>query len=456
MDPSRHVCQLRSPPLNISVCFLTGNSCRINNKRLEKEFAELDSYLTSSSDSELSDVDESPPSSSSPPRLSLLQLADSLIEAANENSTATPSGRPPLVVLRFSRLVVTADEEGDSNTSAGRIARIIDELRKKNIQVEFGAPLGGCLRSPPPPLPLIPTTRVNLDLSMLIAFISHITHCPLPTTDEEVENTFRHHSRKKLTAAENADDADKETSSDRDANGRPHEHSRALTEQLEKERRRGLFDEILSTILPTGSNRAPAQIEFWTTAEARDRCLDIARKVGGDRENRRAKHLFEGPSASSSIFFEESRHDADKLPGLPVRIIDDTTAIATACPPVPDHVTAFFSQLSKTASKLLHQLPVASPAAKPEEAKPVLNPKPTLPDSLGRPRYTPHTLRSMYEGARRGWTTLSSNRASVRSVLREMTADAVVSGATTANEDGWREAALWVVEPRSLAEHMRA
>ncbi|THH28986.1 hypothetical protein EUX98_g5208 [Antrodiella citrinella] len=75
-------------------------------------------------------------------------------------------------------------------------------------------------------------------------------------------------------------------------------------------------------------------------------------------------------------------------------------------------------------------------------------------------RLTGHTVQTMLWGATRGWTTLTANKTSVKAILREMkTSGNAVWERTTGHVDSGGEtevAALWVVEPRSLAEGMRA
>jgi len=79
------------------------------------------------------------------------------------------------------------------------------------------------------------------------------------------------------------------------------------------------------------------------------------------------------------------------------------------------------------------------------------------------PRLTRHTAESLLAGAERGWTTMTANRASVRAVLRGLRAHAETSliapehAGDAADGPATRpQAALWVVDPRSLAEGMRA
>jgi hypothetical protein len=97
------------------------------------------------------------------------------------------------------------------------------------------------------------------------------------------------------------------------------------------------------------------------------------------------------------------------------------------------------------------------------------------------PRLTAHTVQSMHWGAHLGWTTLTANRTSVKAILREMKTARVsgrlvdvdlhleqprgspcrlLDGDGDLGDDekvvggsaGW--AAIWVVDPRSLAEGM--
>ena len=72
-------------------------------------------------------------------------------------------------------------------------------------------------------------------------------------------------------------------------------------------------------------------------------------------------------------------------------------------------------------------------------------------------RLTTHTVQSMLCGAARGWTTLTANRASVKVMLREvkMRGYGVDMRGRGAGAVDHAVAALWVIDPRSLAEGMR-
>jgi hypothetical protein len=83
-------------------------------------------------------------------------------------------------------------------------------------------------------------------------------------------------------------------------------------------------------------------------------------------------------------------------------------------------------------------------------------------------RLTTHTVQSMLCGAARGWTTLTANRASVKVVLREVkirgyggggggdVQEDRGAGAGVAGGHAAAAAALWIIDPRSLAEGMRS
>ena len=75
--------------------------------------------------------------------------------------------------------------------------------------------------------------------------------------------------------------------------------------------------------------------------------------------------------------------------------------------------------------------------------------------------------RSLLWGAARGWTTLTANKTSIKAILKEMKSarsgvlwdrsDMVGEcGGGVPGPGGHETAAIWMVDPRSLAEGMRA
>lgn len=257
---------------------------------------------------------------------SILRMGRSLVEAARRNAVDT-------VTLRLTRL-----QPVDS------IKDTLDALASMGIIVKLGE------RTTSPPvrekIPLEPTKTVNLDLSMLIALASDLTHGP-------------HRSY----------------------------HSSALSAQLANETKKSLLQHIHSY--------SPGQ--FWTTPEARDRCISIVTKIGGPAEQRRAQALF----SNSAEFWTDSRFPPDFI-SLPVNIYPSNTPTTCA-----ENRPPFFHTL-------YHALVQVNS------------------------RLTAHTVHSLLWGASRGYTTLTANRNSVKAIFNDLVpVDQSV-------------AAIWVVDPKSL------
>jgi hypothetical protein len=74
-------------------------------------------------------------------------------------------------------------------------------------------------------------------------------------------------------------------------------------------------------------------------------------------------------------------------------------------------------------------------------------------------RLTAHTAQSMLWGAQHGWTTLTANKASVKALLREIRAARVAGrlgeDIPSEAEDPLEVVAIWILDPRSLAEGVR-
>jgi hypothetical protein len=62
----------------------------------------------------------------------------------------------------------------------------------------------------------------------------------------------------------------------------------------------------------------------------------------------------------------------------------------------------------------------------------------------------------MLYGAAHGWTTLTANRNSVKAVLREVKMHGYDVDVHGGGDGAVKYAALWVIDPRSLAEGMRS
>ncbi|KIO11453.1 hypothetical protein M404DRAFT_20135 [Pisolithus tinctorius Marx 270] len=496
----------------------------IKNSRLLMEFHELDSYLTSSSDEE-GDHDNfthrrnlTRSATNQELENSVLQMARELLAAAEANPLPV-SGRIPQITLCLTRLNPTLVD--DSGTEADpRIAGTIKHLRDMGIDVQLGERSEALLDDHHgiQQIELKPTSNINLDLSALIALVSDISHAFLPHSPDEAQTRYGYW---KLAHKEMSTEKALKTTNNHEAYNDAHatkprateesEQTRALSRQATQEMHRGFLQDmrdrlsplaqctsncaqhrVLDVFLDSSTNHSldMSNIKFWTTAEARQRCLQIVAKIGGPRERRRvhallAVHDCFGSSetverwdraAAEAAYWSDSRYPFGFLPLIPVHILSSCDAVAstprggdinTKLTPLPS-LSEFFSALSATCAKLLtdnsdSQLCTQRPII-PEESHPDpdalqdfsndcpadIPPAPTLITS----KLTAHTVESMYAGASRGWTTLTANRASVRVLLRKMgkSLDTLQRGCngTTATSP----AAIWLVDPRSLAEGM--
>ncbi|KAI0657444.1 hypothetical protein C8Q70DRAFT_1073787 [Cubamyces menziesii] len=458
------------------------------NSRLLSEFRELDSYLTGSED-ELSEGDEETRPSLAPKEFdnSILRMGRSLLEAAQRNPIA-PSGDIPTVVLRLTRLNPDASDPKESDP---RILQTIQQLRDMGVTAELGERDPQQLPQPSRTLQrrLEPTLRVNLDLSILIALVSDITHSPLPESPAEAEARYvpppqhREWKRKRLETSKRPAEGIEEARPQDNGIG---EHSRALANQALQEMARGLLHELRDRLAAVSSSPTLEGVEFWTTPEARDRCLKIVlSKIGGPNEKRRAAALFPSPntplSEAEAAYWADSRHPASLLPLVPIRIFDPATPPHDLVPPPLSEsghlLSPFFSLLARTCRNILAQDATSSTASSPGrmngndvdahadassgDAEDEIE-RATV--TKANPRLTVHTVQSMLWGAARGWTTLTANKSSVKAILRDIRAaeggygwseEQILSSEATG--DALDEAAaIWVVDPRSLAEGMRS
>jgi hypothetical protein len=333
-----------------------------------------------------------------------------------------------------------------------------------------------------------PTLDINLDLSLLVALLSDLTHSTPPADEPAALARYTPgpaYAARKAARGVPVGDADGLAP-----------HSAALAAQAAQERDRPLLAEMRARLedarAARGLARAEAKAEagesgwaavrFWTTAEARARCLRIVGTIGGPAERRRAGALLGEPSElgaaaaedASSAFWRGSRYPRAYLPLVPVRVLPE------AAPAAAEGTRgAFFAQLGETCAALLEgRTGYAQPALAAEsfEQEDVSPGAPNLdrrlnasvfsaPVTRAHAKLTTHTLVSLRVGAARGWATLTANRASVRAVLREVRAQHAVGGSGVDRnmmgggdgEEGVRgaAAALWVVDPKSLAESMR-
>ncbi|KAJ3980450.1 hypothetical protein F5890DRAFT_696042 [Lentinula detonsa] len=562
----------------------------IKNSRMLAEFREIDSYLTddeSSSDEE--DENYRPSLAQEEFDNSVLRMGRSLVAAAKLNPVQLPvsdhsvEAVTPRITLRLTRLNPHAEP------IEPRIAQTIQSLIDMGIDVQLGERSFHEIPEVQPntaphvsSLVFEPTSKVNLDLSVLIALVSDLTHSPLPATIDEANSQFippeRYLEWKKQV---NATKVKAKKLLDPDFNDEDFElslpaqqdmakTSRALTNQVLQEMGKGVLQEIADRLnalepnVPLGEKR---KIEFWTTPEARDRCLRIVSKVGGPKEKRRAQGLLFDSSASNGeqlseavssdvgsdyplsfpdtlekaveAYWGNSRYIHGLIPLIPLRFypvsspptpssvlsLDTTLALNMSTPgPHPP----FFRSLHTTCFDILeyekHNRSTGGPrtlkgtlglGSRPNNSRsdPTSNIDSVDGDELenepisisgfsratitkASPRLTAHTVQSLAWGAALGWTTLTANRTSVKAIVKEMNARARIimferyvgtsatsdlagvpvgnSGLSTTVsinspdkqllteevEVGERsdplKAAIWIIDPRSLAEGMRA
>jgi hypothetical protein len=448
----------------------------MKNSRMLAELREIDSYDTDSSE----DGEDAGRPSLAQAELdnSLLRAGRALVAAASANPLGATAD-VPRVTLRLTRLDPAPASVRDSDP---RIEQTIQYLQDMGLRVLLGElPEIGMLvpaGAPSPPPVFRPTQHVNLDLSILVALVSDLTHAPLPASIDEANARFTppasYLAWKQARIAAGKAPAPKSAS----ASARGLEsHARALAAQAQQEARHGLFAELCA--------RAPPGAEFWTTPEAVARCARIVGKIGGAREKRRAAALFDAtrePGAAADEFWAGSRWLRQCVPLVPLRILPALSAADGVVDGVQSEggpVPAFFDLLRRTCLALLADDPIPHPQLSSALTLSVQEPSPAsssvvddtasdeesdseiqrAPVISGNVKLTAHTVESMLHGATRGWTTLTANKASVRAVLKETrarSAGMVFGEGASAEHPVAQSAALWIVEPRSLAEVMRS
>ncbi|TCD64895.1 hypothetical protein EIP91_003471 [Steccherinum ochraceum] len=457
----------------------------VKNSRLLAEFREMDSYLTESEEDEEEDPDGTRPSLRQEEfDNSVLRMARPLLAAAQANPVPG-STESPSITIQLTRLDPAPPERRDYDD---RIPQTIDALKKLGINVRLGerndAVLSEAHHAKPenPRTRLQPTPRINLDLSILIALVSDLTHSSLPQSVEDAEARFTPSSsyiewKRTRLVAQNVVIPDKITDIEHIA-----KPSRALSTQALQETVRALWHEMQERL---SSFIADASVEFWTTPEAVDRCRQIVGKIGGPNERRRVQAMLPSDDPltveqQEELFWEGSRYPRGYIPLFPIRLFPPATQLPDSHVPLPNgaELAPFFTALSKTCRTILAQDIMPDPRVTLSSSSP--SPTPGTPQDTSTPeddseipraavmkanhRLTAHTVHTMLWGASRGWTTLTANKASVKAILREMktSGNAVwerSSGEDSAADgdgDGGEYAALWVVEPRSLAEGMRS
>jgi len=485
---------------------------RIKNSRLLAEFREIDSYLTDSEEdsNEEWDNEQRPTPSQTQFDNSILRMGRSLLAAANANPIGGTTDTP-VVILRLTRLNPDLSDD-DGKPPDPRIRQTVDMLRDMGIEVVLGEHLDGAvptLNTTPSPssLHLRPTCNINLDLSVLIALISDLTHAPLPQSTQEANKRFvpppeyREWKQQRTVMMGKTPRKSSDLTPgldvpppgmENDINDLPKDlikHARQLTNQLLQETSKGLLQEIRDRISESSGEDS---VKFWMTPEARDRCLRIVLKIGGIQEKRRVRALFQLLPSNSldttshlsleeaeKLYWQESRFPHKFIPLLPIHILPKS------CPPLdPNQAKSrFVLELAKICSDILSQ--ETTPVVEPDNALDVSSTTSTsfstpnityrppynslIAEEIQRarftkanPRLTAHTVQTMQWGATLGWTVLTANRTSVKAMLKELKGARIAGRLNETGDvrkgDGKDKvedyAAIWIVDPRSLAEGM--
>lgn len=456
----------------------------IKNSRLLAEFREIDSYMTDSSEGESTDEDGLRQHTLAPTEFSnsVIRMCRTLLTAAKANriDVADGSGVTPIapkITLRLTRL----DPLADSASNDPRIAKTVQCLLDMGIDVALGERQDANILQIPPPsssslstVRMVPSRMVNLDLSILIALVSDLTHSALPLSIDEANNRFippKHHDRQwKKKVNEDSQicvlqtdgvDHIETLNADDDLT----QHTRALTNQLFQEMSRSMLQEIHDHLTSPGNRSSLSPVQFWATPEAKERCLSIVSKIGGPKEKARARALFLPPPPLSheDSYWYHSRFPPDLIPLMPINLLESNVpplVVDATIPSLTSQNDPFFQGLERTCSEILK--------LEDDNVEDVVQDNEGSAGKLRKAspmkvnaRLTAHTVRSMLWGAKLGCTTLTANRTSVKAMLREMNARRAKSVHSSehsdlAGESETRTAAIWLVDPRSLAEGMRS
>lgn len=420
-----------------------------------------------------------------------LRLASS---ALPKLSPLTP--QPEIIELHLPRFTPKAiDRLPDAHRQ--KVESVLDEVRSiPGVEVSLGParseeelnrrPIFPCYS----PVAFQPTQNVVLDLSLLIALLSHISHMPLPPATDGPEGVFL-----PLVRQYRKDGSLRSEAERKQAMLGGSENAKALTVQLGIEMAHPLVDELvdgLALALPTTafppfscstsqvSDDASGEVICWATQESADRLQAIVRKLASPSELLRAQMIWavpgESPSerearttawwAGSRANFSSSSADAGltkfhralaDVRLLPASRASDPFNLA----PLEGPKRSWTADANQRPFVELHHL-LTHLLRPPNQSEGAL---PKLPPSL-----TPHTVRTLLAASSRGWTVLTTNRASLARLwkyIEEAGVDPSLGSATAVasesiSEDGARAqvarqglAVAWLLEPRSLAESMR-
>lgn len=387
---------------------------------------------------------------------SLITQATSLLRAAA--AFPRPRGQPvPRIVIVLTRL----EEFPHGGYDDPRVPATFAQLRDLGVDLRFGPPIG-----PRPSLgsqPKVrPTRKILLDLSVIVALCCDSTHQPLPLNDEELESRFRPLHR----GVDGTVDLSPHTNVTSD-----------LRDQLRWEMQHPLIGEMIDRLAHLAAD--DEELEFWTSREVKSRMPGILDVMGGPEERARARALV----GEGGDFWKGSRWKGKEgvLKGLRARVLDEAQE-GFDMSDLSTHDLPIFQRGLVIACKTM--LDIVEPPPPPSDTAPITPPTlfrpaspiptrgmkgnrskhPKRPSTIFPPARLPsgHTLRILSLGARKGWTVLTNNRGAVGKVCREMGVQEGLPdregqgrGESMGSEEVAVEAAVWVVNPSSLAEWRR-
>jgi hypothetical protein len=306
------------------------------------------------------------------------------------------------------------------------------------------------LPSPPNSTTTVPTPTLNMDLSALVALVSQISHLPLSRLPsvEEVDKCFMKTHWKNGPPLLDQEEADEEPEVDRSQGT---QHARTLREQLRREITTDCFFEAILKPLQDSQ-----QLRLVCTKEAEQKFFEILSLVGGPTEQKRARLLFDENGADE--FWKgskwETNIEARSKIVLPVRSFEFDASAVKPMSASGDH----FSRLArKSVQDGLIEL--KDPTSH--------TPSSSNGGGTGIQRQTPHTLASLLFGFVQGYSTLTTNIASIKWLTRdigrsekaEASALGYGGGATDGNTASisastTSSSSIVLFYPRSLAEKM--
>ncbi|PWN38419.1 uncharacterized protein FA14DRAFT_159997 [Meira miltonrushii] len=343
--------------------------------------------------------------------------------------------------------IITAEAEQSSALSAQSLTNFItDGGANELMQIPM----------PPKLQPSRGTKTLHLDLSALIAFVSHISHMPLPDRAENAEALFakthwREEDNDNIT--EDAEDTEVTNLEGENGEGRG-QHSRALSDQLRREMTEDCFFDVLVRHLEDVDDEEPSDgyLHLTCTREARDKMAEIVSLVGGDNEKRRATCLFDQEGRAQDIW-KSSRWSKDgdrenrvrsKIV-LPVAVIEEDKVSKRQ----GTNTTTFDEQFVQIAKRSL-SLGMQTFDSRSKSSH----------NAFAALRQTRHTIMSMMTALNHGQTLLTTNISSIKWLVRDMTRLQAHEGNLATYKTGKElddrihKAALWVMYPRSLSERM--